>query len=65
MSSDLGNAITDALQTGTMILILVAIVALTKSVSILRRALHVQTASRFTEHLTHQTIAAMRKDGIE
>lgn len=65
MSQDLGNTMTDFLQTATLILILVALITLTKSVSLLRRAIHVHSASRFTEHLTNQTIAALREDGIE
>lgn len=65
MSHDLGNTMTDFLQTATLILILVALITLTKSVSLLRRALHVHSASRFTEHLTNQTIAALREDGVE
>lgn len=65
MNSDLGNTITDFIQSATMILIVLALATLTATVSRLRRAIHVHSASRFTEHLTNQTIAAMREDGIE
>lgn len=65
MRSDLGHTITDLIQSGTMILILITLLILTKTVSLLRRAIHVHSASRFTEHLTNQTVAAMREDGIE
>jgi hypothetical protein len=65
MNSDLGNTINDVIQSVTMILIVVALATLTVSVSLLRRAIHVHSASRFTEHLTNQTVAALREDGIE
>lgn len=65
MSSPLGNLMTDLIQSATMILILASILILTRSVSLLRRAIHVHSASRFTEHLTNQTLAALREDGIE
>lgn len=65
MSSDLGNTIGDLIQSATMILIVVALGTLTATVARLRRSVHVLSASRFTEHLTNQTLAAMRKDGIE
>lgn len=65
MTNALGNLLTDLVQSATMILILVSILALTRSVSLLRRAVHVQSASRFTEHLTNQTIAALREDRVD
>lgn len=65
MNYDLGNSITDLLQAATLVLILISVVILSAAVRRLARSLHLLAAARFTEHLTNQTLAAMRKDGIE
>lgn len=65
MTSTLGNTMTDLLQAGTLVLVIVSVAILSAAVGRLSRSIHLLAAARFTEQLTNQTLAEMRKEGIE